>query len=301
MLGGSSVVLDKLDPQKIRFVDVGGVRTRYYEDGVGEPLILFHGGHFGSWYSLDCWSLNLADLAKHFRVYAVDKLGQGHTGNPKSDAGYTFEALLEHALGFVETMGISGAHFLGHSRGALLVASFAIERPDLVKTLVIVDSNTLAPDSPMLPSRRFYTSLPIPPGPPTREGVRIEPDAQSYSTAHITDDFIARMLEVAQLSKNEEAKARIEVLEATVWTPSLNRKRQEILRKIDEEGISVPTLVIWGANDLSAPLPLAYTLFERIAVKTRQAEMHVLNGAGHYSFREQPQAFNRAVWSYCLG
>ena len=75
----SSAVVDTLDSQKIRFVDVDGIRTRYYEDGAGEPLVLFHGGHFGEWYSLDCWSLNLADLAKHFHVYAVDKLGQGST------------------------------------------------------------------------------------------------------------------------------------------------------------------------------------------------------------------------------
>ena len=301
MVRASSAAADMLDPQKIRFVDVDGVRTRYYEDGAGEPLVLFHGGHFGEWYSLDCWSLNLADLAKHFHVYAVDKLGQGHTDNPKSDADYTFEALFRHALGFVQAIGITEAHFLGHSRGALLVAMFAFDNPELVKTLIIVDSNTLAPDSPIFPGRRFYTSLPIPPGPPTREGVRVEPDAQAYSKAHITDDFIARMLEVAQLPKSEEARGRAEVLDGTVWMPSLGRKRQEALRKIDEAGISVPTLIIWGANDLSAPLPLGYTLFERIAMKTVQAEMHVLNGAGHYSFREQPRAFVRVLRSFCLG
>ena len=35
------------------------MRTRYYEDGQGEPLVLFHGGEFGSLYTLDSWSLNL--------------------------------------------------------------------------------------------------------------------------------------------------------------------------------------------------------------------------------------------------
>ena len=302
MVQASSAIADKLDSHKIRFVDVDGVRTRYYEDGVGEPLVLFHGGHFAFLYSLDSWSLNLADLAQHFHVYAVDKLGQGHTDNPKGDADYTFDELFRHAHSFVQAMGITQAHFLGHSRGALLAANFALEHPELVKKLVIVDSNTLSPDSLMSLGRRFYASHVFPQGPPTREGVRIEPDAQAYSSkVHVTDDFIARMLEIAQLPKTQEAMDRMGVLESTVWMPSLNRRRQELLRKIDESGIPVPTLIIWGANDCSAPLSLGYTLFERIALKTPQAEMHVLNGAGHYCFREQPEAFLRVVRGFCLG
>ena len=38
-----SPLVDTLDRQKIKFVDVNGVRTRYYEDGAGEPLVLIHG------------------------------------------------------------------------------------------------------------------------------------------------------------------------------------------------------------------------------------------------------------------
>ena len=64
---------------------------------MGEPLVLISGGEFfGSPYSLDAWSLNLPELARHFHVFAIDKLGQGYTENPKSEAEYTFEALFEH-------------------------------------------------------------------------------------------------------------------------------------------------------------------------------------------------------------
>jgi 2-hydroxy-6-oxonona-2,4-dienedioate hydrolase len=96
MLEAVSVTADSLDVEKLRFVDIEGARTRYYEDGDGEPLVLIHGGQFGSLYSLDSWSLNLAGLTRHFRVYALDKLGQGHTDNPRNDADYTFEALSRH-------------------------------------------------------------------------------------------------------------------------------------------------------------------------------------------------------------
>lgn len=294
---------DTLDRQKLQFIDVNGARTRIYEDGAGEPLVLFSGGEYGSLYSLDSWSLNLPVLAKHFRVYAVDKLGQGYTDNPKTDGDYTFEALFRHTCGVFEALGMTSAHVAGHSRGAFLVARLALERPELVKTLVIVDSSTLAGDPPGFD---FYANLGRPGGrlpravAPTAEAVRGEPDAQAYIREQVTDDFIARMLEIALLPKTREAGERMEAVGESVWLPSLNAKRAETIGVIDERGFPVPTLVIWGFNDRSAPLRLGLQLFERISAKTRQAELHVLNGAGHYSFRDQPRAFNRVLPSFCL-
>ncbi len=75
-------IADSLDRTKLHFVDVDGVMVRYYEDGEGEPLVLFSGGEIGTLDGLDRWSLNLPGLARNFHVFCVDKIGQGHTGNP---------------------------------------------------------------------------------------------------------------------------------------------------------------------------------------------------------------------------
>ena len=294
-------VVDTLDQQKIRFIDVNGVRTRYYEDGAGEPLFLFSGGQFGMLYSLDSWSLNLPGLAEYFHVYAVDKIGQGHSDNPKSDADYTFETVAQHAYDFIRAVGVTKGHLVGHSRSGHLISWLALEHPELVKTLIIVDSATLAPESPIFPSMRFYDNLPTLSGPPTGESVRIEPDAQAIRREHVTDDFVKRLLEIARLPNFQEATMRMDKVGATVWTPSVDRKRQEAMHRIEENGLPVPALMVWGLNDRSAPLPLGLQLFERIAAKTPRSELHVLNGAGHYSFRDQPEAFNRVVRSFCLG
>lgn len=292
-------VLDTLNSHNIKFVDVDGIRTRYYESGQGESLILFHGGQFGGLYSLDCWSLNLPGLSEKFHVLAVDKLGQGYTDNPKSAQHYTFEALFRHAEGFLETLGVTKAHLVGHSRGGLLVAKLALEHPDIVSSVVIVDSNTTAADSPIFPAGKFYQNLPIPPGPPTRQTIRVEPDHQSFSIDHITDQFITRMLDIALLPKFQEAERCIKENNLSVWTPSLNRHKWEVLNTIDESGLMVPTLIVWGVNDPSAPLPLAYQIYERIALKTPIAELNIINNAGHYCFREHPGTFNRIVRGFC--
>ena len=47
---------DDLDLSKIRWADVNGVRTRYYEAGQGEPLVLIHGGDIAFVDALDTWS-----------------------------------------------------------------------------------------------------------------------------------------------------------------------------------------------------------------------------------------------------
>ena len=173
-------VADGLDERNLRFTDVAGVRTRYYEGGSGEPLALFHGGQYGHLYSLDSWSLNLPGLERDFRVFAPDKLGQGYTEPPARAEDYTYEALYDHAAAFLEAMGAAPYHLVGHSRGGLLVADLALRAPHLVRKVVLVDSNTLAPTSPYAPPGVFYQSLPShaafhPPsvtGPLTVESVR---------------------------------------------------------------------------------------------------------------------------------
>lgn len=297
---------DRLDQSKISYVDVEGVRTRFYEDGAGAAMVLLHGGDIGAIDSLDTWSRNLKGLAKHFHVYAMDKLGAGYTGNPRSDKDYRYEATLLHTVKWLEAIEVTEAHLLGHSRGGLLAASLALSVPHLAKTTVIVNSASLAPDhpDPVLRSGAFYAEVEgrTPPGPPTRESVRIEPEASSYLTEHITDGYIRRRLEIALLPSRLDAAARMRAgLNDEFYMPSIVKARREALRTIDERGMPSRTLVIWSRNDRTAPLgEVAVKLYERICAKTRQTEMHVFNRAGHYAFREHPEDFNCVVQNFCL-
>ena len=293
---------DHLDAGRTRVVEADGIPTRVYEAGEGDPLVLVHGGGFGSLYSLDCWSLNLAALERQFRVVAFDKLGQGHTGNPEDDSRYTFERLLAHACALLDRLDLGPAHVVGHSMGALLAARLVLDRSGLARSLTIVDSNTVAPDDPRYPWTKFYVELAarFPPGPPDRETVAIEPELQSYSREHVTDEFVDRLLEIARRAEFAEAAARILELREVIWMPSILPERARLLDEIDHGGLPVRTFVVWGADDPSAPLPLALALHERIAVRTPEADLLVLGRAGHYCFRERPRAFERALTAFCL-
>lgn len=290
------------------FVVVDGIRTRYYEFGnhghsdSENAVVLIHGGQFGALVSADSWSLNFEGLSRSFRVYAFDKLGMGYTDNPKSDDEYTFDALVAHARSFLSKVGIKRCHIVGHSRGALLATWIAHASPDIVKSLVIVDSNSTAREDPEFPSHAFYERLAekTSRGPVTREIARMEADAQSYSTSHVTEDFVEGLYRIATLPKISEVQSKMKRLEKTVWNPSVESKRAETIRLIESEGIKAPTLVVWGANDPSAPTKLALDLYNSIRMKTENAQLHFFNHAGHYSFREHPIEFNALISGFCL-
>jgi pimeloyl-ACP methyl ester carboxylesterase len=245
--------------------------------------------------------LNLKELARHFHVYAIDKPGQGYSDIPSNDEDYTFEWLFRAISNAARSLGIRQAHWVGHSRGGLVVSRMALDHPDMVKSIVITDSSTTAPEDPHVPTYLIYeeNDARIPAGPPTRETVRMEFDFNCVSQAHLTDDFIARMLKIAQLPSVQQAQKCMHSVRFKIWHPSLYRVRAKTIAEISERGLPVPTLVVWGFNDRGAPLHLGHRLFERICPNTQNAEFHVFNRAGHQCFREQWKAFNRVLISFC--
>jgi len=288
---------DGLDAAHLRFLDVDGVRTRVWEAGAGEPLVLVHGGHFGTLYALDAWSLNLDALARRYRVLAFDRLGQGHTDNPAGEADYTFTATLDHARRTLEALGLEAAHLVGHSRGGLLGTRLAMLHPDRVRSVTGADSATLAPDLLGHDPDAFYQTLfaQRPPGPPTRDFARLEPEAQSYSNAHVSEDLVARLHEIAQLPKTGEATERLRALQDRFWLPDLRAHRAAAWEVLNGPGLRQPVLLLWGAADPSAPVEMALRLYKMLTERTARAELHVFARAGHYAFRERPRAFERVL------
>lgn len=284
-----------------KFIDVGGINTSYIEGGSGEPLVLVHGGHFGFNCSAYDWCLNFDGLCDHFHVYALDKLGAGFTDNPKNDADYTMSAVIQHVYGFLRALGISGVTLAGHSRGALPVARIAVDHPEMVKALVIFASATLAAEDPCVPMD-FYTKLDEgAPAIPDKEFVRREPEANSFSRDHITDEFLEARLKAALLPKMAEAKEKMARSCETQFNADLRNRKYETLDLIKAGRLKAPTLMIWGANDPSAPLKIGLDLFQLICSALPRAQLHVFNQAGHYAFMEHPREMNQLIANFVLG
>ncbi|MBI4526108.1 MAG: alpha/beta hydrolase [Deltaproteobacteria bacterium] len=281
-----------------KFVDVGGIKTRYFESGKGEDLVLVHGGKFGTFYNAYHWSLNFDELSRYFHVIAFDKIGMGFTDNPKTDADYTMSAMIEHTRGFLRALGIKNAIIAGHSRGALPAARMAVDHPEWIKALIIFDSNTLPAEDPNTP-KDFYTKLEVGAPPvPNREFVCREPIANSYSKAHIAEDFIQEMLAISRLPKLLEAREKMEHLLDALFLPDVRKKKYETLDLIKAGGLKAPTLIIWGANDESSPINLGIDLLQLVGAVVDRTQFHAFNHAAHYVFREHPREVNELIISF---
>ena len=283
-------------PSDEKFVDVEGIKTRYFEKGTGENLLLVHGGVFGSNDAADCcfdWGLNFDALAQWFHVVALDKLGQGLTDNPRSDEDYTMAAVVRHAIGFLEAVGLREVHVVGHSRGAYAAARMTLERGDLVKSCIPVDTNTLAPGT----GRNHIVMADAPEPRLSRDSQRWVLERYSYGFDHITDDWLDAVTEIARLPKYQEAVKKIiaQGLRKSLFLTRHSRQKEETLGWIRDRGLQKPTLLVWGYNDPTATLGQGLRLFEVMAGSEPRTRMHIINQAGHFSYREHPKEFNEVL------
>src|SRR5215471_6482863 len=129
--------------EEAKFIDVNGARTRYYDVGSGEVILLVHGARPSGTSSANTWVPILSGLGKRFRVLAPDRLGHGMTENPKGD--YSVTAEMEHLYDFIKLMQLQKFHIMGQSTGAYHAARVTLEHPEMVRTLVLADSATLSP------------------------------------------------------------------------------------------------------------------------------------------------------------
>jgi pimeloyl-ACP methyl ester carboxylesterase len=154
-----------------KFVDVHGVRTRYYEMGQGEPMVMIHGGSMAGSCTANVFSRNIPGLGKRFHVFALDRPASGMTGNPLDDKDYNYASETEFIYEFIETLKLGPVHLVGHSASGAIAFFLAIEHPEAVKTLVIIAAGPEDPDAIIGPAR-LDTSLPKCPDQSTYEGLK---------------------------------------------------------------------------------------------------------------------------------
>lgn len=280
-----------IDP---RWIDVAGIRTRYYEAGEGAPLLFITGGHFGNPVAtsvVETWDRNFLPLSAAARVIAVEKLGQGQTDNPQ-DGQYTMSAVVAHLAGFMDALDLTGVHVVGQSAGALPAAAMVRERPHRVSSCTLVNSSTLSPGVGMTD-----VNLAACPHPPyTRESQRWVMERSAFDASSVTEDYVDAGYRVLNLPKYKEAvQAMQSGLKETLFAPNVASMKEQLLAWIARGGFARPVQVLWGANDRTAPLDRGVELFRMIAAHERRAGLCILNEAGHHPYREHPEQFNELM------
>lgn len=111
-------------------VHAGDLDVHYLRAGRGEPVVCVH----GNWGSARWFAPLLARLPVGVQAHAIDLRGRGDTRGPDHD--YSMRALAEDLRAFLDAMGWTSAHLVGHSLGAGVILQLALDAPQRVRSLL---------------------------------------------------------------------------------------------------------------------------------------------------------------------
>ncbi len=251
------------------FLDVDGIETHYLESGEGPPLLLVHGGGAGAdaWGN---WSACLPLYARTFHVIAVDLVGFGRSAKPDPSVyEYTQAQRNRHLAAFISKLGTGAVNLIGNSMGGATSLGVAMERPDLVRKLVLMGSAGLAisnPDPQFIKSLSAYDF--------TLEGMRRTMQALT-GPGYVVDEVLARYR--YELTLTHEARRAIEAIRIS----KLTYEREQIAQ------VATPTLVVGGKEDKIAVLARTYGYLELLP----NSWGFILPRCGHWVMLEAPREF----------
>jgi pimeloyl-ACP methyl ester carboxylesterase len=273
-----------------KIISVDGYATRVLESGSGDPVVLIHGGDFGTSLGAHWWPPELFDsLAEAgYHAVAMDRLGHGQTDNPRRDEDYRMQAVVDHVIATIEAIQGPPATLVGWSRGGYIAARVALERPDLARGLVLVNSGSLSPtvDVEPRPGDATYEVYVV----AMNDDARNNAEALSVTTEHITDALVAEDQRYYTAEKSVTARA-IAADQRPAYFEAFRADKQDTLARIRAGESSLPVLIYWGVGDPTTTIGDATSSFQLFAGTGSPLRMHLVNNAGHASFREYPGDF----------
>ncbi|MFJ5137678.1 alpha/beta fold hydrolase [Streptomyces sp. NPDC088707] len=255
-------------------VRVGGVDVAYTRKGRGPVVVLAHGaGSDGR-----MWQPQVEALADEFTVVAWDEPGAGRSG--ALPAGFGLEDFARALAAVIEDVGLGPAHVAGLSWGGTVVLELYRWRPDLVRSLLMVDTYA-----------GWKGSLP-----PEEVAARVEGARRMFAAP--PEEFDATLPGLFATGPPDRFTAMLDAMNREVRPESM-AIQLSLMAEADETDllprITVPTLLLWGEEDARSPLDVAYAFQDAIP----HAELVVIPAVGHMSNLEAPEAFTAAVRAFC--
>ncbi|MGJ8615555.1 MAG: alpha/beta fold hydrolase, partial [Sulfitobacter sp.] len=116
-------------------VTLNGQQIAYARGGSGPPVLLLHG--FPQTHMM--WHAVAPMLAEHFTIVAPDLRGYGASSKPHGTENYSFRAMASDPLALMRHLGFEHFHLVGHDRGGRTAHRMALDAPDAVLSLTVMD------------------------------------------------------------------------------------------------------------------------------------------------------------------
>lgn len=278
----------------LHYVSTNGIRLAYRRLGQGPTLVLLHGFPQNH----RCWEHVVGAFAEHFDVILPDLRGYGDSDAPFDNcpdhSTYSKRTMANDIVGLMDALNVENAHILGHDRGARVAYRFALDHPDRLLRLGIIEIVPTGDfwrswDAELAMKAYHWTFLAQPYPLPER---MIDADPEAYVTwtfdswtkgaAGTVFSETAMASYLSQSTQSERVHAMCADYRAG-W--SYDRQRDEEDRAAHKK-IACPTMFLWGRHGFPAQTADPAKLWAPWAPDLQDMSCE----SGHFVMEENPEA-----------
>ncbi len=266
---------------------VGGTRLHYLTCGEGEPLVLLHGRGLAS----ALFAPILPRLAQRRRVIAVDLPGWGLSDKPPFQGHTARDALAlwtGSVLGLLDELGLAEVELAGHSMGGSAALGVALEHPERIKRLALIDPAGLG--TQMQLDVRLYFGL-VPERLHRRFGRRFSRMALDNQGGTHGSQLEGPLFDLFHLLLTQEDVIASGAAAFHTWI-NLTGVHLTFTDRLKE--LAMPVLLMWGDRDTVCK----YEDGLMAARSLRDGQLVAFTGCGHAPFWERPDEFARVLLTW---
>lgn len=273
-----------------KFIEINDVEVHYKEAGSGDANFILLHPFGGSAYS---WREVMDDFAARGRVLVYDRPAFGLTERPMPEEWdenpYGMKANIELLRGLMDEFGMEEAVLVGNSAGGGVAVAFALEYPERVESLILVDPGVGGGRGPQFPAWALpfmWTPQMRHLGPlmmrEYRERLPNTIQREWYDQSRLTDEIVQEHLKLLRIRNWDRA------LYELTFAPAYPELRPLLPQ------LKVPVFIVAGREDRL----IRSWYFEAVASEIPNAQLTFIPQCGHVPQEECPEEFMKAVASH---
>lgn len=283
----NTVSTEQLVDADNKFIEVNGINIHYKTWGEGEPtFLLLHG--FGA--SLFSWREVTEPLSDFGTVIAYDRPAFGLTERPlewEGESPYSPQAQVNIVIGLMDELNIEKAILVGNSAGGTISMQVALQHPERVEALILVDAAVYAGGGAPAWSRPILKTPQM-----NHIGPLIARQLQAQGIEFLKSAFHDPSKITPEIFAGYEKPLQVDNWDKALWQLTVASEESGLTTRLSE--ITMPALVITGDDDRIVPTEQSL----RLADELPNAELKVIAQSGHLPHEEKPLEFMQAVTEF---
>ncbi len=286
-----------MEPIALRNAHVGQVNLAYVDTGTGEPVVFVHGIPT----DYRAWNGQMEPFATKYHAVAYSRRLAQPNHNSMDYEKSTVENNSADLVGLIDNLGISPVHLVGHSYGGFAAAYCASTKPELIRTLTLIEPAVSTMLLKNLKSRSEFFILLLTHPSTAISAAKFQRSSLGPSLkAFRHGDFDAALrLNLDGIMNRHGALEQLPE-PVRVMTKENERTVGELMAEVPVFGreeaakISAPTLLIHGTE---SPTVL-HAIVDRLGKAIPKSEIAIVSGAAHFPHFQKPREFNEIVLGF---